>query len=94
MFRIIDEPGTGKTLKLMEECNKNEGIFVCSNVEKALHIALENGFSFITFIDYSLFDFNYAYEKPIYIDELVKFIQFKTRRFAGYTETINNWSEL
>lgn len=94
MFRIIDEPGTGKTLKLMEECNKNKGIFVCRNVEKALYIALENGFSDITFYSYDVFDFNYLYNKPVYIDELTKFIQFKVRDFNGYTEIINNWSEL
>ena len=93
MIRIIDEPGTGKTHKLIQIAKENNGVILCEDPnllrEKAYSYGI-TGVDFLSYEEYFVIDLN----RPVYVDEISKFILLFDRNFAGYTETIDNWSEL
>ena len=92
MFNIIEDRGTGKTRRLMEEAYKNNGIFVCQNAYPMREKANAYGFvglqivSFEEFIEnirpYLMYGdvmkqgFEGPNREPIYIDELEGFVNF------------------
>ena len=92
MFNIIEERGTGKTRKLMEEAYYNNGIFVCQNAyhmrEKANAYGLRglNIVSFEEFIEnivpHNMYGdvmkqgYKDSEGRNIYIDELEGFVNF------------------
>ena len=43
MFKVIDKPDTGKTRRLLEECSKNNGIFVCKHPERVVEKCVAYG---------------------------------------------------
>lgn len=86
MYRIIDNRGSGKTLRLMLLAKENHGVFVCSNPHameaKALTYGL-TGFDIISYFDY--LQHNYEYGKMCFIDELELFVQALGNNLSGYT---------
>ena len=88
MYRIIENRGTGKTSRLMLLAKENNGILVCANptamIEKARSYGLV-GFDIISYEDY--LDDNYDRQKPCFVDELERFVQFITNTLSGYTLT-------
>ena len=88
MYRIIDEPGSGKTGRLLLLAKENDGVIACSN-PRALRIKAANyGITGIDFISYEDV-INYHLEKPLFIDEVETFIKQQCNRaFIGYTLTV------
>ena len=85
MYRIIDNRATGKTSRLMLLAKENDGIIVCKDPRAMQEKAYRYGITGIDFISYSQFDFNYRYNKPIFIDEIDMLLQYKNREIQGYT---------
>ena len=85
MYRIIDGRATGKTSRLMLLAKENEGIIVCKDPAIMRDKAYRYGITGIDFISYFEFDFNYRYNKPVYIDEIDMFLQHKSKEIQGYT---------
>ena len=101
MFRIIDEPGTGKTRKLIQIAKENNGVILCENPNLLREKAYSYGITGIDFLSFEEYFVPVHHDhmitlkdRPIYIDEISKFILLYDKNFAGYTETIDNWSEL
>ena len=85
MYRIIDNRATGKTSRLMLLAKENDGIIVCKDPRAMQEKAYRYGITGIDFISYSQFDFNYRYNKPVFIDEIDMLLQYKNREIQGYT---------
>ena len=85
MYRIIDNRATGKTSRLMLLAKENDGIIVCKDPRAMQEKAYRYGITGIDFISYSQFDFNYRYNKPVFIDEIDMLLQYKNREVQGYT---------
>lgn len=89
MIRIIEDKDTGKTRRLMEECAKVNGVFVCANpyrmVEKAKAYGL-TGFDIISYFEY-MNDINDYRNSKCFIDELEQFIYEASNgnNLSGYT---------
>lgn len=84
MYRIIDKRGAGKTSRLMLLAKEAQGIIVCSNplkLREKAHCYGITGLDFISYEDY----LSYEFEKPIFIDELDRFLKFYDNYIAGYT---------
>lgn len=92
MFNIIEDRGTGKTKRLMEEAYKNNGIFVCQNAYPMREKANAYGFAglkivsfeefiedihpYIMYSDVTKQGYQGPNREPIYIDELEGFVNF------------------
>lgn len=85
MYRIIDNRATGKTSRLMLLAKENDGIIVCKDPRAMQEKAYRYGITGIDFISYSQFDFNYRYNKSVFIDEIDMLLQYKNREIQGYT---------
>lgn len=94
MYRVIDGNDTGKTRKLLTECG-TKGIFVCAHPERvfdkcrAYNIPAVKAVGYDDFI-YLLVEgqlYNKDDDRPIYIDELEKFVKCCVPYLAGYTLT-------
>lgn len=89
MIRIIENRDTGKTRRLMEECAKVNGVFVCFNpyrmIEKAKAYGL-TGFDIISYREY-MNDINNYRNSKCFIDELELFIYEASNgnNLSGYT---------
>lgn len=93
MIRIIDKRDTGKTKKLLEECSKEGGIFICKHPERILDkcFVYDILFSNITPCGYdeALKLIKRKTDKNIYIDELEEFLNFLfNNKLSGYSKTI------
>lgn len=89
MLRIIDNVDTGKTKKLLEECIKHDGLFVCRHPERIPDKCAAYGFDTIpAFMGYNEFIFNLKNDKKafkeVYIDELESFM-LNIINLCGYT---------
>ena len=94
MYRVIDGNDTGKTRKLLTECG-TKGIFVCAHPERVDVKCRAYGIPLVKAIGYD--DFKYLLiesdlyndkdPRPIYIDELEKFVKHVVPYLAGYTLT-------
>lgn len=86
MYRIIDNCGSGKTLRLMLLAKENHGVFVCGNPHameaKALAYGL-TGFDIISYHDY--LQNNYDKTKPCFVDEIENYVKYTTNNLFGYT---------
>ena len=85
MYRIIDGRGTGKTSRLLLLAKENDGVVVCADPRAMREKAYRYGITGIDFVSYSQFDFNYRYNKPVFIDEIDLLLQHKNREIQGYT---------
>ena len=92
MYRIIDKRGTGKTSRLLLLAKENNGVVVCSNPDRMREKAYAYGLTGIDFVTYTAYcDFLAGYGdetlvgKPVYIDELDKFLNIYDTEIQGYT---------
>lgn len=94
MYRVIAGNDTGKTRKLLTECG-TQGLFVCMHPErvadkcKAYNIPIVNAISYEDYLGMLKVDdiYNVNDDRPVYIDELEKFINYRIPYLAGYTLT-------
>ena len=92
MYRIIDGKGTGKTSRLLLLAKESNGVVVCAHPEKMREKAYAYGLTGIDFITYTAYcEFLNGYGdpalvgKPIFIDELDKFLYIYDAEIKGYT---------
>lgn len=92
MYRIIDKKCSGKTSRLLLLAKENNGVVVCANPDKMRDKAYAYGLTGIDFITYSAYcEFLSGYGnetlvgKPIFIDELDKFLYIYDTEIKGYT---------
>jgi len=94
MYRVIAGNDTGKTKKLLTECGA-DGIFVCAHPDRIYEKCRAYGIPPVKAIGYD--DFKYLLiegelynendDRPVYIDELEKFVNYCVPYLAGYTLT-------
>ena len=94
MYRVIDGNDTGKTRKLLTECG-SDGLFICAHPERVTDKCKAYGIPLVKAIGYD--DFKYLLmegelyndndDRPVYIDELEKFVNYCIPYLAGYTLT-------
>ena len=90
MFRVIDGPDTGKTKKLLAECAKNKGLFVCAHPERVYDKCKAYGIDLVAACTYEqyIYDFNYG-DWDTYIDEVDKFLRVVGKgQIKGYSMTL------
>ena len=93
MFRIIDGPDTGKTKKLLEECSKNKGLFVCAHPERVYDKCKAYGVDLVAACTYGQYIYDVGYEDwdRVYIDELDKYLKVLSKnKISGYSITIGD----
>ena len=86
MYRVVDGKDTGKTRKLLEECSKNHGLFICAHPERVLEKCHAYGID--TNFTYAGYDRSLKHvTKQVYIDELEKYVLHNLRgaELAGYS---------
>lgn len=83
MYRVIDDRDTGKTKKLLTECAKNKGVFICRHPQAVPEKCLAYGLPFIEAYGYNEIS-SVPTNKPLYIDELEGFTQSYVNNLAGY----------
>lgn len=96
MIQVIDNRGTGKTLRLILMAKEQNGIVVCSN-PAAMKEKVEHGYG-ITGVDYlSYLQYiqclrreSRPLEKPIFIDEVSTFLKILDKNIFGYSESLND----
>ena len=89
MFKVIDSVDTGKTKKLLEECIRTNGVFVCKHPERVPDKCLSYGLDSIPiYMGYEEFLNKLGKQKfkRVYIDELEKF-NLVLFDLEGYTIT-------
>ena len=95
MYRIIDGNNTGKTRKLLEECSRKNGIFVCAHPERVPEKCAAYGLPIVEAISYEEW-YRVAkmghgrpidISKDVYIDEIGKFVREFVPFLKGYTLT-------
>lgn len=94
MYRVIAGNNTGKTYRLLEECGKNNGLFVCEHPERAGEKCAAYGLPIVKAIGFSDWE-RIARDSTgmidlsmdIYIDELEKFVKYFIPYLKGYTLT-------
>ena len=90
MYRVIGARSTGKTYRLLEEASRNNAVVVCENPREMKEKAYLCGFTNIEFMPYQDY-IQYYSEKPVYIDDLERFIVvISGRTLSGYTYTIDD----
>lgn len=95
MYRVIDKTDTGKTRKLLEECAKNKGVFVCKHPERIVQKCVAYGIDpsdialAVNYEDF-LTDMLISYDKKIYIDELDNLLHELNCGIKGYSLTIDD----
>lgn len=92
MIKIIDKVETGKTKRLLAECIKNEGIFVCKNpssvADKILNYGLgQESIKKVTAVSYDDFVYFNPKGKPVYIDNVEKFLINYNNYILGFSAT-------
>ena len=102
MFRVVDSVDTGKTRKLLEECAKNHGVFVCKHPErieekcKAYGIDVSNIGVITGYNEYKatlvgVSSTDESLVSKVYIDDLEDFIDFIVNdKLSGYSLTIED----
>lgn len=86
MYRIIDSKSTGKTGRLLLLAKEKDGIVVCANPVKLRDKAYRYGIVGVDFISYQQYISNeFVSTKPIFIDEMDKFLEIYDPRINGYT---------
>lgn len=98
MFRVIDQRDTGKTRKLLEECAKNEGIFVCRHPDNVVYKCTAYGIDPTDVVAIGYEDYHNAVRgvygnMPIYVDEIENLLMYIIPSLKGYTATIGGKDE-
>jgi hypothetical protein len=84
MYRIIDSRCSGKTCRLLVLAKENNAIIATSNPKALEEKAHRLGIVGIEFIGYDKVN-GYKYDKPVYIDELERYVKSLNNNFQGYT---------
>ena len=96
MFRVIGNVDTGKTRKLLEECARNNGVFVCKHPERiaekcyAYGIDISNIKNTMNYADYIDSLYSLGVSDNIYIDELDSFLNVFEDSIKGYSITVED----
>lgn len=93
MFRVIDKSDSGKTRKLLEECSKNNGLFVCSHPDRIYSKCLAYGVDQVNACGYTqyIYDKSFKEYKVVYIDDLDKFLyELSIGAIRGYVITVED----
>ena len=95
MVKVIDCRDTGKTKKLLSECAKVDGVFVCKHPERVSEKCAAYGIPLVRAVGYE--DLKYlvgtSEKEPIssssviYIDELEEFVETLIPNLRGYSLT-------
>jgi hypothetical protein len=91
MYRIIDDKSTGKTGRLLLLAKEHGGIVVCSNPKAMKEKAYAYGITGIEYVSYGDFHYEITHttnpydSRPIFIDELDKYLLLIDPNLAGYT---------
>ena len=96
MKRIIDEPCTHKTYKLLLHAKETGSTIVCKNPSAMHNKALDYGIIGVDCVGFYDFIKDKIENKKYCIDELEEFISYLycEKECTGYTITIENWSEM
>lgn len=92
MFRVIDKPDSGKTRKLLEQCAKDKGLFVCAHPERVYDKCRAYGIDLVAACTYEQFIYDLQYDDwdKVYIDEVDKFLrEYKRGKVRGYSMTVD-----
>lgn len=85
MKKIIGEPGSGKTKKLMALCQQENATLVCKNPEAMLVKAHAYGYKNINIISYYNFLKTSTYnQNNAYLDDIDEFLQVIGCVVSGY----------
>ena len=91
MIRIVDERGSGKTIRLMGVARDQDAIFVCSNPQATAYKAQKYGIEGLKFASYDEFSTILLHGEKYVIDEIEKFTQEAFgNNLVGYTLTIGD----
>ena len=98
MFRVIDQRDTGKTRKLLEECAKNKGIFICRHPDNIVYKCTSYGIDPTDVISAGYEDYHNVirglYGKaPIYVDEAERLLKYIIKDLEGYSLTMEGKDE-
>jgi predicted DNA-binding protein (UPF0278 family) len=91
MYRIIDGKGTGKTSRLLLLAKEQNGVVVCADPVAMINKAYSYGLTGIDYVSYYEFFTEVTrtarpYDaRPIFIDELDKYLLFISSNLTGYT---------
>ena len=96
MKRIIDEPCTHKTYKLLMHAKETNSIVVCRNPGAMSQKARDYGIVGVDCIGFYDFAKGKIEGMKYCVDELEEFIRYLycNTECTGYTITIGNWSEM
>jgi hypothetical protein len=87
MFKLIANPGSGKTRLLMERCVDENATFVCKNPEAMLVKAYSYGLEHLNIISYIEYLQNSSdYKYNCYLDDIDEFLEAigcKVKGFGG-----------
>lgn len=91
MFIISGGKGTGKTKALLEKAKAENGIVVCENESIMRQRAYDYGITGLEIISYDTFCpcELYISDKPIYIHDINKFLNFCCSDIKGYTVNLD-----
>lgn len=85
MIKIMGEPGSGKTRKIMERCFSEKAAFVCKNPEAMEVKAHSYGFQGLEIISYNDFLLNSNFnENNAYLDDIEEFLKVIGCRVKGF----------
>ena len=89
MIRFLDARDSGKTRKLLEECAKTGGTFVCKHPERIVDKCHSYGIPTENINAVSYYDDLSECYGDVYIDELESFVQIWVNgKLSGYSQTI------
>lgn len=98
MYRVIDQRDSGKTRKLLEECAKNKGIFICTHPDNVVYKCLSYGVDPSDVVATSYDDYHNVVrgvygDCPVYVDEIEKLLKYVIPSLKGYSLTIEGKDE-
>ena len=84
MIVIKGGKGTGKTKELLEQAVATNGIIVCEDPEVMRERAHRYGITSLEIVSYEDCAFK-PYQKPLFIHDINKFLDYNYRNVQGYT---------
>lgn len=96
MIKIIDKQGTGKTKKLLELAQDNNGVIICDSPNKMRERAFDYGITGIDYVTYEDYWFNtieteeFIAGRKVYIDKVSNFLAAYDADINGYTDCMED----
>lgn len=94
MVKIVDVKDCGKTKKLLAECAKTNGVFICKHPERIQDKCIAYNLPLVEACHYDeaykhmkldCWDFDTVPDRNIYIDELEEFVNRVIPNLKGYS---------